>query len=181
MTNKLTTLVSILVLGLLFVGCASASNDVPSLKAIEEPPVETNTDTANPGLDDETKMMAFTECMREEGIDLLDPMVDSKGNVQKPQFVPGYEVDEKAVNVASEACIHHLEGFTFEKEQMDVSEQLDQLLALTACLRDKGHDLDDPTAERLYQFKEQLNWDDPAVMADYEACSGNDATEESGK
>lgn len=132
MTNKLTTLMLIATTGILILaGCSSDSNDVPSLRTAEDMPVEaskleaSNSDVADPILENEAMMIAFTECMRDEGIELLDPVVDSEGNVQKPEFVEGVEVNEKAWWAASEVCVHHLEGFTFEKKRVDMSEQVD--------------------------------------------------------
>lgn len=94
MTNKLTTLMLIATTGILILaGCGSDSNDVPSLRTIEEtqgvePAADTrDADAADPILENEAMMIAFTECMRDEGIELLDPVVDSEGNVQKPEFV----------------------------------------------------------------------------------------------
>jgi hypothetical protein len=67
------------------------------------------------------------------------------------------------------------------KERADVSDQvdrLDQFLALATCLRDKGYDVDDPTAETLGQwmgdFKEVFDWKDPAAEKAYQECSSAD-------
>jgi hypothetical protein len=83
------------------------------------------------------------------------------------------------VGPAWETCEHHLKGFTWEKEGADVDkqiEQLDQFIALATCMREKNYDLDDPTVETLDiwmdEFKNAIDWDDPAALADYEACSG---------
>ena len=56
-------------------------------------------------------------------------------------------------------------------------DMLDQTLTLATCLRDKGYDVDEPTAETLDQwmgaFKEEFDWKDPAAMTDYEECAGD--------
>jgi hypothetical protein len=129
-------------------------------------------------------MMAFTECLRDQGIDVLDPVVDADGNVGKPELAEG-AVKGEDFGAAWEACAEHLEGFTFGKKQVDVSEQIDQFVALATCLRDKGYDVDDPTAETLDQwgadFKEAPNWDDPAAEADYFECNAEAFGEDGGK
>ena len=58
----------------MLVACASDANDVPSLGATPTTAVEEEP------LDDEEKMMAFTQCMRDEGIELVDTGVDADGN-----------------------------------------------------------------------------------------------------
>jgi hypothetical protein len=123
-------------------------------------------------------MMALTECLRDHGVEVLDPIVDAEGNVDKPELAEGVEWDKRA-GQAWEACEHHLEGFTWEKEGVDASaqaEQLDGYIALATCLRDKNYDLDDPTAGTLAawmgDFKKTIDWDDPAAVADYQECSG---------
>jgi hypothetical protein len=125
-------------------------------------------------------MMALTECLRDHGIEVLDPVVDADGNVDKPELAEGVEWDKQA-GQAWEACEHHLEGFTgWGKKDEDANEQveqLDQYIALATCLREKNYDLDDPTAGTLDtwmgDFKKALNWDDPAAVADYNECSGD--------
>jgi hypothetical protein len=187
MKCKHIALIAVAVIGILVVAaCGSDSDDVPSLRTIEDPErVEPAAEAADTVLENEVKMMAFTQCMRDQGIDVLDPMVDSDGNVQKPEFVEGVELNKDVLGAAWEACSEHLEGFTFEKKRVDVSEQVDQFVELATCLRYKGYDVDDPTAETLAQwqsdFKEEIDWKDPVAVADYEECSSDPDVGGSGK
>jgi hypothetical protein len=167
-------------LGLIFVACRSSSNDVATLRDSADRQANTpEADASGPALDNEAMMMALTECLREQGVEVLDPVVDADGNVDKPELAEGVEWDKQAMQ-AWEACEHHLEGFTgWGKEDADVDkqiEQLDEYIALATCLREKNYDLDDPTAETLEQwevdFKTAINWDEPAAVADYKECSG---------
>jgi hypothetical protein len=180
-----TTIIAVLIAAVVIsalplIACRSDSNDVPTLKDTKSAPVDApgapKADAADPLLDNEAKMMALTECLREQGIEVLDPVVDADGNVDKPEFAEGVEYDKETMGQAWEACEHHLEGFIWEKENVDVSEQVDQYIALATCLREKNYDLDDPTAETLdawiVDFKTAIDWDDPAAVADYEACTG---------
>jgi hypothetical protein len=125
-------------------------------------------------------MMALTQCLRDQGIEVYDPVVDADGNVGKPEFAEGVDPKREEIGAAWEACSEHLEGLTFGKERADLSDQverLDQFLALAICLRDKGYNVDEPTAETIDQwmgdFKQVFDWRDPAAMADYEDCSGD--------
>lgn len=179
MTNRLAKLMLVAVIAILVIAaCSSDSEDVPSLRTTGDRQLgEPTADAVDSVRDAEAAMMALTECLREKGIEVYDPVVDAEGNVGKPELVEG--VDEKEVWAAWEMCEDHLEGVTFEKERVDMSEYLDQALATTTCLRDKGYDVDDPTAETLGQwkegFKDVINWDDPRQVADYEECSGDEA------
>ncbi len=156
--------------------CGSDSgDDVATLKTNENTRAESQADAAEPVLDNEAMMMAFTECLREQGLQVADPVVDSDGNIGKPEPVAGDEFDKEAFGPAWEACEEHLEGFTFEQKKVDVSETVDQYVALATCLRDKGYDVYDPTAETLDvwggDLKNGINWDDPAAMDDWEECN----------
>ncbi len=156
--------------------CGSDSgDDVATLKTNKNTQAESQADAADPVLDNEAMMMAFTECLREQGLEVTDPVVDSDGNIGKPEPGTGTEFDKEGLGAAYEACEEHLEGFTFESKQVDVSETVDQYMALATCLRDKGYDVYDPTAETLDvwggDLKNGINWDDPAAMEDWEECN----------
>jgi hypothetical protein len=152
--------------------CGSDSKDVPSPAATPTTVVE------NVVLNDEAKVMAFVQCMRDQGIEYKDPVVDSDGNVQSPEFVEGFTVTRAELAEPYAACSHYLEGLTFGRQRNDVSQQVDKYVALAACLRDKGHDVDDPTAEtlmtRLTDFRVEFDWDDPSAMEAYQECSSAD-------
>lgn len=184
MTHRLVQLILVAVITILASACGSASADVPSLRSIEDvQAAESTPSAADASLTNEARMMAFAQCLRDQGIDVLDPVVDADGNVQMPELAGDVKWDRKGG--AWEACAEHLEGLTSEKERVDMSEYLDQALALATCLRDKGYDVDDPTAETLGQwrgsFKDAINWDDPAAVADFQECSGEEAAGTEGK
>lgn len=172
MQSKRMKWVWIVLVGLLLVACQSGDNDVATLRTDDAPRVEAATGVDGEGLDNEAMMMAFTECLREQGVEALDPVVDADGNVGKPEFPQGS--DGKAMTEAWEACAHHLEGFTAEKERVDMSEVVDQYVAFATCMRDKGYDIQDPTAETLDQWAAdwKTNLKDPDALADYGECSG---------
>lgn len=177
MKHKTILWIAILVTSLLTLSaCKVESNDVATLNTNDTQQVEAIADVEQSPQDNEAMIMALTECLRENGIDAADPVVDADGNVQKPTLVEGAQWDEETMGDAWEACEHHLEGFTFEEKRVDTSEMVDQYMELAACLREKGYDLDDPTAETLDiwmdDFKNAIDWDDPDAIADYEECSG---------
>lgn len=185
MTNRMGKLILVAMIAILMIAaCGSASEDVPSLTSLEDgPAAEPTAGAADTTLENEARMMAFAQCLRDQGIDVQDPVVDADGNVQMPELAGDIKWDKEGA--AWEACAEHLEGFMFEKERVDMSEYLDQALALATCLRDKGYDVDDPTTETLDQwrggFKDAINWDDPRQVADFEECSGEEAAGTKGK
>ncbi|MFC2046545.1 hypothetical protein ACFLTC_03380 [Chloroflexota bacterium] len=172
MIRRNVALILAIAFGLVLVACGSASDSVPSLGATPTAVVGEET------LGDEAKVMAFVQCMRDEGIEFKDPLVDSDGNVQFPELVEGLTVTREELAEPYAACAHHLEGLSFGRQRGDVTERVDQLVALATCLRDKGYDVDDPTAETLDQwgadFRVEFDWDDPAAKEAYQECSSPD-------
>ena len=170
MTNKLAKLILVVAIAVVLAACGTESEDVASLAATPTAAVE------DAVLDDEAKMMAFTQCMRDQGVELLDPVVDADGNVQKPELAEGFGASKDKWAAADEVCGELLEGVTFGKERVDMSEVVDEYVALAICLREEGFDIDDPTAETLdiwlTDLKTVLNWDDPQVVEAYESCAG---------
>ena len=164
--------------GLILAACGSDSKDVASLNTVDTQQVEAAEPIVEEPLDDEGKVMAFVQCMRDEGIEYLDPTVDAEGNVQRPVPAEGSQVSREELGKAYEVCGEHLEGLTTGREREDTSEQADKYVALATCLRDKGYDIDDPTAEMLGQwqqdFRVEFDWDDPEAKAAYEECSSTD-------
>ena len=61
-------------------------------------------------------------------------------------------------------------------KEKDISKEVDQYVALAECLREKGIDIDDPTAATLDSWmgdlESAINWNDPAQIEIYETCSG---------
>jgi hypothetical protein len=164
----------VVLVGLLLIGCQSDVNEVATLRTPDAAYVEAAADVATVPLSDEERMMAFTACMRDQDIELVDAGVDAEGNVQRPVLAEGAQVSREEYGEAMEICGKHLEGLTVGTERQDVTDALDQHVALATCLREKGYDVDDPTAETLDQwgqdFRVEFEWDDPEAVADYEAC-----------
>jgi len=162
---------------LVLTACGSSSNNVPSLA-----PTPT-TETADEVLNNEAMMIAFTVCLREQGMDVADPVVDADGNIGKPEIPEG--INKKEFSEAWEACNYLLEGFTFEGKREDLSEDLEYYLELAACMREEGININDPTAETLDtwmgDFKTTANFDDPDTMTALETCIDGEFGDGGGK
>lgn len=98
---------------------------------------------------DEAALLAFTECLRGEGVDIDDPTVDADGNVQlaRPQFENEGEEQGPggAFREAFRTCEELIDGVTlgFRGDQ-DITELQDTLLEYAGCMRDNGYDMPDP-------------------------------------
>ena len=167
------------VISLSLAACGSDSNDVPSLGATPTP------GAADEVLDVEAKMMEFAECLRNEGMEIIDPVIDSDGNIQKPETVDGANISKEEWEAAFEVCGEIIENITFEKEEVDRSEQVDLYVEVAGCLREEGFDVEDPTAETLDiwmgDFKNTIDWDDPDALAAFDTCFGGSSGGDGGK
>jgi hypothetical protein len=120
-------------------GCAadgSGPQQVASLSDSAKPSGESQTDNRS----DEDKMREFAKCMREHGIEMDDPQVDSKGGAGIGiQIEPGQKDQLRA---AEQACKHLLPNGG-RPPQLD-PEDLDKMREFTKCLREHGLDVPDP-------------------------------------
>lgn len=138
-------------------------------------------------LDPEAAAIAFTECMRENGVDMEDPTVDADGNVVPglPTNLPDPEDGDEVIGAglgedmrgAFEECGDLLEGTAFGFTRGDMTELQDELLDLAQCLRDQGLDVADPDLSAgagegagpgAGPFA--IDFEDPEVQAALEVC-----------
>ena len=168
-----TRLKAIAVITVLFaVACGSDSGEVASLEGTDGI-VEVKESTV---VDVETAWMAFAECLRDNGLEVEDPVVDADGLVRKPELVEGAApANKKKVGEAYEVCGEHIEGVTIETEKENLTEYADRLLELAVCLREQGVEVDDPdtSAEKPgldIGAKLKKDWDSPAMLQAREAC-----------
>ena len=101
-------------------------------------------------VDLEEALLAFTACMREEGIDLPDPELDAAGNLKLVSFMADAGAaaaaagGTEALRDAATACRGHLAGVALRFASIDRTEMQDRLLAYAGCMREHGYDLPDP-------------------------------------
>lgn len=132
--------------------------------------------TANPEAATEAALLAFTQCMRDQGIDdMPDPTVDSEGNVQI-QRPPGDQHDDPGQHerfaAAREACAENLQGVTQGFGHEDDTESQDQQLQFAQCLRGRGVDVPDPDFSEggHGSFGDSIDRSDPGVQEALRAC-----------
>ena len=106
---------------------------------------------------DEERLLAFAECMRDNGVDFPDPVVEADGTVTFG-FRPGAGLAalreigrDPDLPAARETCEGLVEGVAFGGGQggIDLVEIQDSLLEFARCMRDHGIDIGDPDLSRL--------------------------------
>ena len=109
------------------VACGSDSGDVATLEETAGA-AEVDTVTEDAIADVETAWMALAQCLRDNGLEVKDPVVDSKGLVQKPEPVEEAETTKGQLKKAYEVCGGLIEGVTVEKDSVDQHEYVDRLV-----------------------------------------------------
>jgi hypothetical protein len=101
--------------------------------------------------DPEEAMLAFTECMRDHGVDMPDPEVaqPATGGARAGGAVIAVngDPDDPQFQEANEACeplMANIRG-ELEDDPERLAEMKEQMLAFAQCMRDQGIDMPDPT------------------------------------
>ena len=140
---------------------------------------------------EEERLLAFAQCMRENGVDFPDPVVEADGTVTFG-FRPGGgggglrrlgEIGrDPDLPAAREACGGLLEGLAFGPGQggFDLIELQDTLLEFAQCMRDNGVDMGDPDLSRFGPGADDddqpvgpfgvIDVDDPDFAAAFAVC-----------
>ncbi|MCL1597613.1 MAG: hypothetical protein M3094_00395 [Actinomycetia bacterium] len=182
---KLRLLTIATVLTLVGAACSTADSTsdegVASLDATDTPTATVVEGQADSGLTEEEIALAFTQCLRDEGLTVDDPTVDSSGNVRPPRMREITEATEgvslETIEEAREVCMPLLDGFTFGFESEDRTERDDQLLEFAACMRDNGYDMPDPDLSTSRgsgggPFSGAIDVNDPDFQEAAAACEG---------
>lgn len=135
---------------LVLAGCGGATDAEDAVASLSGVSSSVADDVAAADVDQEAAMLALTECLRENGVDIADPTVDADGNVQLGQSdvgdgeTGGPEPGGGVLREAFETCGDLLEGVALGFGQLDQTEFQDTLLEFASCMRDNGVDMPDP-------------------------------------
>ena len=120
----------------------SAENDDSSAEGTDDP--------ASAELAADEAALAFSECMRDEGLDFPDIGVDADGNPQLGTALQDAGLDPRSDDFsdALEACSDELDGVGFGGGRgagglADNTELQDAFFELSECMRDEGFDVGD--------------------------------------
>ena len=174
--NRRFILSLLLAAGLIATACSATSDsDVATLETDFDAILNTDS-AAIPG---EDAVLAFTGCLRDEGLEVDDPAVDSEGNLvaPTPHALAGKTLDMGAVHSAFDVCKDHLDNVAFGMSTEDQSEREDELLAFAICMRDNGYDMPDPDFSNGGHsgdgpFGDAIDTDDPLFKAAAPSCQG---------
>ncbi len=95
-------------------------------------------------------MLAFAQCMRDHGIDMPDPQMNSDGRAvftAGQAAGDGAPLDKTKMDEAQQACQEHLDKVRSETPAPDPAEmeaRKQQMLDFAQCMRDHGVDMADP-------------------------------------
>jgi hypothetical protein len=142
---------ALLVLAVVAAGCGGASG-TPPIASLEATSTSTTDVAAGSGdvTDVEEALLDFAACMRDQGIDMPDPHLDSQGNVRLMEMITAGGLaaaasqDRDHLEAAVKECRHYLEGVALRFASIDRTDLEDRLLAYAQCMREQGFDLPDP-------------------------------------
>ncbi|MCP3974277.1 MAG: hypothetical protein GY720_07275 [bacterium] len=163
-------------------GSADADDGVASLDGTVQ--LDGAVDTTVSAMSEEEALLAFTACLRDAGVDIDDPTVDSEGNLRiaRPNTGAGAaggdsnNFDRDVFRAAREQCGELLDGVALGFRDTDRTEIEDQLLEFAACVRDNGYQIDDPDFSGIPGQGGGggpfggIDREDPAFVAAAEAC-----------
>ncbi len=174
-------------LALIVAACGGGGDDGSGVASLEDEG-STNVNDAAAGpegtvedVDPEEAMLALTQCLRDEGIDIDDPTVDSEGNPQLSRPTFGEGGPNEGFRDAMQACQSEIEGVTLGGNRPDLTEIQDELLEFAACMRDNGYDMPDPDLSGFTQPGQggpgggggvfgPIDPDDPSFETALESC-----------
>ncbi|MGP4113938.1 hypothetical protein ACTWP5_23880 [Streptomyces sp. 4N509B] len=110
-------------------------------------------------------VLAWYDCMRENGVDLPDP------DPNNPAIrLPEGGANDPEVRAAQEACQDELPGGGPGNGEPLTAEQLDQMREFTACLRENGVDIADPDASGMLTMPEGIDPQGPEFQTAMGEC-----------
>ena len=169
---------------------AVGADDAPTATTADPASKGPGEETADADLSDEERLLRFADCMRDNGVDFPDPVVEADGTV-KFGFRPGAGGAGAAQDLgrdpdlpaAREACEDLLEGLSFGpgSGNFDTTELQDTLLEFAQCMRDNGVDMGDPDLSDFGPGGNRddgegggpfggIDFEDPDVAAALEVC-----------
>ena len=181
MTRSGLMAVAVLMVAVTACGGGSDPSGVASLDEVD--PVDPGTSEQVEEVDVEEATLAFTACLRDQGLDVEDPTFDGEGGFVfnfgevRSAGQDGERGPDDAFRAALDECSPLMEGVGGRFNQTDRTEIEDSLLALAQCLRAEGLDVPDPDFSAVGSgpggggpFGGAIELDDPAAEAAFEKC-----------
>jgi hypothetical protein len=169
--HRIVTALAVLVtLALLTTACSS--DDDESVATLDDGEVSAS---ASPSADEDVEeaLLAFAECMRENGVNIPDPQIDEDGRLSFAQGLGGIDPNDPDVEAAFEACQEELPdiGQAIEFDPDQEAALADAQLEFARCMRENGVDIPDPTGDGFTIGPDSgIDPNDPDVQAAFEEC-----------
>jgi len=162
-------------------GGGETTREIASLDTPDLPSSETTEAVEEVSMED--GLIAFTECLRDEGIEIDDPTVGPDGSLQMAPIevtgVAGPDEDMDAMMRQMDAVFAKCEPLLGEVEFTnddlpEFNEFEDLLLEYAGCMRDNGFDMPDPdlSGDGGVIAIDMGDPNDPTFEAADEACRG---------
>jgi len=111
---------------------------------------DSTSDNGDSDSDVQDAMLAFAQCMRDHGIDMPDPQVNSDGRAvftAGQAAGEGAPLDQAKMDEAQQACQEYLDKVKSDMPAPDpaeMEERKQQMLDFAQCMREHGVDMADP-------------------------------------
>ncbi len=174
-------------LGLVATACGSDADDGVATLETTDPGAEEVADQPDEGdtlRETEEAMLAFTQCLRDQGLEVEDAQVSADGgvrlNMPMDEFIQRMNRDES--RAALDACLPYFVGMAQQFPAFNNVEMGDRLLRYATCMRENGYDMPDPDLSGGLDLGPAerddpgpfgaLDTDDPDFQAANEVCQG---------
>lgn len=150
-------LIPVLLLAVAATACTNDGESTSGVASLETDTTSEPISAASDQHDAEEAMIAFAQCLRDNGIDVDDPVVDADGNPQLPpiefefeaEVEPGEEPGDFSLPenqaAAFAECEPLLEGIVMTGTGSGTETEFeDAFLEYAQCMRDQGIDMPDP-------------------------------------
>lgn len=149
-----------------------SGSDLPDAAGASSDAADTDDESDTEDISQEDAMLKFTECMREQGVDMPDP--EPGGGMR----MSGEGLSEEQMDAAHEACQKWMDlAMPEDGEAPEMSpEDKQAMLDMAQCMRDRGYDFPDPQfdggriTQRIDKGEEGIDPEDPAFRADIDEC-----------
>ncbi|HUX71621.1 MAG TPA: hypothetical protein VMV41_13980 [Cellulomonadaceae bacterium] len=172
--------------GLTLTACSTSTDgtQVASLKDAGGSTAGSAGTAASASAGTEAELLAYVQCLRDQGVDIADPTVDADGNLTLGGGGPGSgsgtgtpTIDHDALLAAQDVCGAVPAG-AFGSAVRDTTEFQDAALAFVQCMRDEGIEVADPDFSTTSGpggggMLGDVDRTDPAVIAALETCQGD--------
>lgn len=178
---------SVALAALMFAACGgeAATDEIASLDSATLPSSDTTAPTEEVSMED--GLIAFTECLRENGLEIDDPTVGPDGNLQMAPIVVDSEFESSdggpPDQATMDAMIRQMDSVFAECEPLlgevmftgddlpGFSEMEDAFVEYAGCMRDNGVDMADPDFSSGGGMVElMVDANDPTFEAADEIC-----------